>query len=131
MTVSNNNSSHHDQLASILKSRNNNGTNANVVANNSAATSTQFGTNAPPNYTATTATTTTNNVSKPPIKQRKPQLEPNYPKCKALYTYSASEPDELSFNEGDIIYIVKEGEILCDTKITINYHKIFNYTNKT
>ena len=35
--------------------------------------------------------------------------EPSYPKCKALYDYSATEPDELTFKEGDIIYIVKEG----------------------
>jgi len=30
------------------------------------------------------------------------------PKCKALYPYSASDSDELSFQEGEIIYIVSE-----------------------
>ena len=50
---------------------------------------------------------------KPPILQRtvkktKPEL--NYPKCKALYDYNASDNDELSFQEGDIIYILQEGK---------------------
>jgi hypothetical protein len=50
-----------------------------------------------------------NLFDRPPIKQRKPKApEPEYPKCRALYPYSATEPDELAFNEGDIIYIVKE-----------------------
>lgn len=53
-----------------------------------------------------------NTIVKPPVKQRKPkQPEPNYPKCRALYSYSAAEADELSFNAGDVVYIVKEGEI--------------------
>jgi hypothetical protein len=43
------------------------------------------------------------------VKQRKPKPpEPNYPKCRALYSYSATETDELSFTEGDIIYIIKQ-----------------------
>lgn len=46
---------------------------------------------------------------RPPIKERKPKMvEPNYPKCKALYEYVAGDSDELSFNPGDIIYILKE-----------------------
>lgn len=47
-------------------------------------------------------------IKRPPITQRKPKVkppEPNYPKCKALYNYVATESDELSFNENDIIYI--------------------------
>jgi hypothetical protein len=49
------------------------------------------------------------NPLKPPVKQRKPKPpEPNYPKCRALYSYSATETDELSFNEGDIIYLLKQ-----------------------
>jgi hypothetical protein len=49
---------------------------------------------------------------KPPIASRtkpKPKPELNYPKCKALYDYSASDADELSFKFEDIIYIIKEG----------------------
>jgi myosin I len=48
---------------------------------------------------------------KPPIKARRPvppPIEPQLPKCKALYPYSASDSDELSFQEGEIIYIVSE-----------------------
>ncbi len=49
--------------------------------------------------------------SRHPIKKRKPvPPEPNYPKCICLYAYVASDSDELSFEEGDIIYIVKEGK---------------------
>lgn len=50
-----------------------------------------------------------NEQIKPPIKKRKPPApEPNYPKCTAQYEYTAADSDELSFKEGDIIYIVKE-----------------------
>ncbi len=49
---------------------------------------------------------------KPPIKKRKPPApEPNYPKCTALYEYNAADSDELSFRAGDILYIVKEGQL--------------------
>ena len=34
--------------------------------------------------------------------------EPDYPKARALYAYSATDSDELTFNAGDIIYIIKE-----------------------
>jgi hypothetical protein len=51
-------------------------------------------------------------IKRPEIKKRKPIIEPNYPKCKALYDYAAQEADELAFNEGDVIYIVKEGILL-------------------
>lgn len=51
------------------------------------------------------------NDLRPPIKKRKPPApEPNYPKCTAMYEYTAADSDELSFNEGDTLYIVKEGE---------------------
>ena len=50
------------------------------------------------------------NKFRPPIKQRKPPApEPNYPKCKAIYEYTAADSDEISFKEDDLIYIVKEG----------------------
>jgi len=47
---------------------------------------------------------------RPPIKARRPPppIEPQLPKCKAMYPYSATDSDELSFQEGDIIYIVSE-----------------------
>lgn len=39
----------------------------------------------------------------------KPQPKvPSLPKCKTLYAYDAQDTDELSFNEGDVIEIVKE-----------------------
>ena len=50
--------------------------------------------------------------ARPPVKQRKPMKELAYPKSKALYPYSAADGDELSFEEGDIIYIVREGEMI-------------------
>ncbi|CAF0864311.1 unnamed protein product [Brachionus calyciflorus] len=51
-------------------------------------------------------------IIKPPLPaSRKPKVpEPNYPKCRAMYAYQASDPDELSFEENDIIYLVKEKE---------------------
>lgn len=50
--------------------------------------------------------------ARPPVKQRKPMKELAYPKSKALYPYSAADGDELSFEADDIIYIVKEGELI-------------------
>jgi myosin-1 len=32
------------------------------------------------------------------------------PQCRCLYAYDAQDTDELSFNEGDVIEIVKEGK---------------------
>jgi len=32
------------------------------------------------------------------------------PKCRCVYTYEAQDVDELSFNEGDVLEILKEGE---------------------
>lgn len=42
---------------------------------------------------------------KPPPQKPKPSL----PKCRCLYAYDAQDTDELSFNEGDVIDILKEG----------------------
>jgi hypothetical protein len=43
------------------------------------------------------------------IKASKPKLpEPNYPKCKALFNYSAQDSDELSINTDEIIFIIKQ-----------------------
>lgn len=42
---------------------------------------------------------------KPPPQKPKPSL----PKCRCLYAYDAQDTDELSFNEGDTIEILKEG----------------------
>ena len=36
--------------------------------------------------------------------------KPRLPQCKCLYAYDAQDTDELSFNTGDVIDIVKEGE---------------------
>ena len=50
---------------------------------------------------------------KPPVLQRtmrKPKVELNYPKCKALYDYNAADSDELTFRENDTIYILQEGK---------------------
>ena len=35
--------------------------------------------------------------------------KPALPKCRCLYAYDATDTDELSFNEGETIEIVKEG----------------------
>ncbi|XP_052276602.1 unconventional myosin-Ie-like isoform X2 [Dreissena polymorpha] len=37
-----------------------------------------------------------------------PKAKPVLPKCRALYAYDAQDTDELTFNEGEIIEIVKE-----------------------
>ena len=42
-----------------------------------------------------------------PAKPAKPAL----PKCRCLYAYDATDTDELSFNEGDTIEIIKEGKL--------------------
>lgn len=48
------------------------------------------------------------------------------PQCKTLYAYDAQDTDELSFNEGDIIQIVKEGKKIKST--TRPYPKIITQT---
>lgn len=50
--------------------------------------------------------------TRPPPKARKkppPAPKPQLPLCKALYEYDAADTDELTFREGDIIEIIKEG----------------------
>lgn len=42
-------------------------------------------------------------------KPTKPKPKPQLPQVKAMYTYDAQDTDELSFNEGDLIAVVKEG----------------------
>ncbi|XP_060576801.1 unconventional myosin-Ie-like isoform X2 [Ruditapes philippinarum] len=37
-----------------------------------------------------------------------PKPKPTLPQCKCLYAYDAQDTDELSFNEGDVIDIIKE-----------------------
>ena len=39
-----------------------------------------------------------------------PKPKPSVPQARTLYAYDAQDTDELSFNEGDTIDIVKEGE---------------------
>lgn len=40
-----------------------------------------------------------------------PKPKPTLPQCRCLYAYDAQDTDELSFNEGDTIDIVKEGTL--------------------
>ena len=54
-------------------------------------------------------------IRKPPPaagrpKPTKPKPKPQLPQVKAMFTYDAQDTDELSFNEGDLIGVVKEGE---------------------
>ena len=61
-------------------------------------------------YSSSTQPPPANRAKKPkPAQAPKPSL----PKCKALYDYDATDTDELTFKEGDIIDIVKEGEAYC------------------
>ena len=39
-----------------------------------------------------------------------PKPKPSLPQCRCLYTYDAQDVDELTFNEGDLIELVKEGK---------------------
>ena len=50
--------------------------------------------------------------TRPPPKARKPPPapKPSLPLCKALYDYDAADIDELTFREGDVIEIIKEGK---------------------
>jgi SH3 domain. len=45
-----------------------------------------------------------------PVKP-KPAPKPRLPMCKTLYAYDPHEADELAFTEGEMIEIVKEGNI--------------------
>jgi myosin-1 len=48
----------------------------------------------------------------PPVASKTAKIQPkppqNLPRCRAIYTYEAQDTDELSFNEGDIIEIIRE-----------------------
>ena len=48
---------------------------------------------------------------RPPPKARKPPPapKPSLPQCKALYDYDATDTDELTFKENDIIEVVSQG----------------------
>jgi len=50
----------------------------------------------------------------PPVAKTKNPPKPvqQYKKCRALYAYEAQDTDELSFNEGDVIDIIKEGQLI-------------------
>lgn len=45
-----------------------------------------------------------------PKPSTRPKPTPQLPVCQCLYTYDAQDTDELSFNEGDKIEILKEGK---------------------
>ncbi|XP_067131867.1 unconventional myosin-Ie-like [Centruroides vittatus] len=44
---------------------------------------------------------------KPPTRP-KPRPKPEFPKCEALYSYDAQDVDELTFDVGDLIEVIKE-----------------------
>lgn len=44
------------------------------------------------------------------MKRPPPAPKPSLPQVKALYDYDATDTDELSFKENDIIDLLKEGE---------------------
>ena len=46
------------------------------------------------------------------------------PTCKAIYDYDAGDTDELTFQEGTVIEIIKKGQPLIETLI---YSIIFGY----
>ena len=52
--------------------------------------------------------------TQPPPKSRKPPArapkKAQLPQCKALFDYDATDTDELTFKEGEMIDIIKEGE---------------------
>ena len=58
------------------------------------------------------------NSRRPPAPGRpkpKPGLppKPSLPKCRTLYAYDAQDTEELSFNAGEIIELLKEGRCRC------------------
>lgn len=47
---------------------------------------------------------------KPPAPAKpKPAVKPKFPMCKTIYGYEAAETDELSFQAGEVVEIVKQG----------------------
>ena len=64
------------------------------------------------------------NTKRPPAPGRpKPGLppRPSLPKCRTLYAYDAQDTEELSFNAGEVVDILKEG-LLCCVKYIVVYH---------
>jgi hypothetical protein len=60
---------------------------------------------------------------KPPVK---PKVQ--VPKCRTIYPYLAQDTDELGFEAGEMIEIISEGMDklrVCDTKLSINYRRIW------
>ena len=51
-------------------------------------------------------------AGRPKPKKKALPPKPSLPKARCLYAYDAQDTDELSFNEGDIIEVIKEGENL-------------------
>ena len=51
---------------------------------------------------------------RPPPKARKPPPapKPSLPQCKALYDYDATDTDELTFKENDIIEVISQGRCM-------------------
>lgn len=45
-----------------------------------------------------------------PSSRPKPQPRPQGPRCKALYQYFGQDVDEISFDVGDVIELISEGE---------------------
>jgi myosin-1 len=45
-----------------------------------------------------------------PIPKAKPIVKPRFPTVRAIYAYEAQDTDELSFQEGQIIELVKKDE---------------------
>lgn len=63
----------------------------------------------------------------PPKKRAKPPIAAKpkmLPTCKAIYDYDAGDTDELTFQEGTVIEIIKKGQPLIETLI---YSIIFGY----
>lgn len=59
--------------------------------------------------------------TRPPPKARKPPPapKPSLPKCKALYDYDATDTDELTFKENDIIEVISQGIFSIDCYMCI------------
>ena len=64
-------------------------------------------------YTVNLVKTLYIHSTRPPPKARKPPPapKPSLPKCKALYDYDATDTDELTFKENDVIEVISQGII--------------------
>ena len=64
-----------------------------------------------------------NSRNPPPAKKRPPAAPKpgiSFPKVKAMFDYDATDTDELTFKENDIIEVVKEGKHLTeDSEIAV------------